>query len=313
MLLSQISTVQGAGVSVLADILEKSQFVRLAQFREDGTDYVKHPATGRSEPDFRAKSGDYGTPEDDNPNVSLGELKFLGKEATLEKSYKIDAEKGLMNLDMYKMRLLKRHAFAMARGIDKVTFNGDGTGSNILGFSELLDGSTNVPGFSDTMVVDADDTDELDITDEANWDTFMELMDELLEDVPNASMIAVNGTLKAKINTIGRNTHALGQAQDEFGNPVDTFNGVPIVRLADGAIPNTEIDAASTDNNTTSLYVIRMSEVDGVCLPSNSGFQFTPFPELEESVNEKSRLELYYDIDIEAPDAIRRLRYLRAS
>src|SRR5699024_7455768 len=122
---------QGQGATVLSDLLDKSQFLRLAHFREDGTDYVKHPATQRDEPDFRAKSGNYGTPEDDNPDISLGALKFLGKEATLEKSYKIDAAKGLMNLDLYKRRLLKRHGYAMARGIDKMTFSGDGSGSNI--------------------------------------------------------------------------------------------------------------------------------------------------------------------------------------
>lgn len=313
MLLSQISSVSGRGATVLSDILMKSQFSRLAQFREDGTDYVKHPVTTRSEPSFRAKSGSF-TPEDDNPTPSLGELKFLGKEAELDKSYKIDAEKGLLNLDLVKMRLLKRHGFSFGRGIDKLTFSGDGTGSNISGFSVLLDGATNVPGFSSTMTVDAHATSSLDITDSANWDTFMEFIDELLEDVPDSTMIACNGTLKSKINTIGRNTHALGQTQDQFGRPVDTFNGIPVVRLADGAITNTEPDNQATPvNDTTSLYVIRFSEVDGVALASNAGFLFTDFPETQEKVVEKARMELYYDIDIEAPDAIRRLRFIKAA
>lgn len=311
MLLSQLASVQAQGATVLSDLLDKSQFLRLAQFREDGTDYVKHPAQKRDEPGFRAKSGDYGTPENDNPTISLGELKFLGKEAILEKSYKIDAQKGLMNLDLYKRRLLKRHGYAMARGIDKMTFAGDGTGNNILGFSELLDGTTNVPGFTDTMVQDAPDG-SLDLTDSTNWPAFLEILDELQADVPNATMLAANGSLVAKLNTIGRDKSSVGEGRDAFGRPYATYNGIPIARLNDGAITNTEPSGEGTPtNDTTSLYVIRFEEVDGTCLPSNSGFQFTDFPELEASVNEKARMELYYDIDIEAPDAIRRLRYLK--
>lgn len=311
MLLSQISTVQNMGATVLSDVLDKSQFLRLAAFREDGTDYVKHPATNRDEPDFRPKSGDYLPPENDNPDISLGELKFLGKEAILEKSYKIDAQKGLMNLDLYKRRILKRHGYAMSRGIDKMTFAGDGAASNILGFNALLNGADNVPGFSDTMVQDAPNG-SLDLTDVANWPDFLEILDEIQEDVPNATMIACNGALKAKLNTVGREQNSIGDGRDAFGRPFSTFNGIPIVRLNDGAITNTEASGGGTvTNDTTSLYVIRFEEVDGACLPSNSGFQFTNFPELEESVNEKARMELYYDIDIEAPDAIRRLRYLK--
>src|SRR5699024_9758818 len=107
-----------------------------------------------------------------NSTPSLGDLKFLGKEATIDVSYKIDAQKGLTNLDLKRARDRKRHAIAMAKGIDKLTFSGDGSGNNIKGFAKHLDGTTNVTGFTDTMVVDAKANGKLDITDKTNWDAF---------------------------------------------------------------------------------------------------------------------------------------------
>ncbi|MBO6572131.1 MAG: hypothetical protein JJ958_06750 [Balneola sp.] len=306
MLLSQISSLDANGAAVLRDILNISQFARLAEFREDGTDYVKTELKERSAPGFRAKNGSY-TPENDNPTPELEGLKFLGKEAILDQSYKIDAEKGLLNLDVYKQRLLKRRAFALGRGLDVQTFAGGGTGNDILGFAGILDG-TNVGNFGDTMVLNGLD---LDLTAEANWNSFMELLDEAIEDVPQANIIAVNGKLKAKINSMGRKFHSVAETKDAFGEHVMTYNGIPIVRLNDGAIPNDERNNADTADTTTSLYVMRMEEIDGVCLSSNSGLRYTPFPELEASVTEKARMEIYYNITIEAPDAIRRVEHLK--
>lgn len=306
MLLSQISTLDAQGAAVLRDVLNVSQFARVAEFREDGTDYVKTELKERSAPGFRAKNGSY-TPENDNPTPELEALKFLGKEAILDQSYKIDAEKGLLNLDVYKQRLLKRRAFALGRGFDVQTFAGNGSGNNISGFAKILDGSTNVGNFGDTMTISALD---LDMTSESNWNTFLEILDEAIEDVPGANMIAVNGKLKAKLNSIGRKFHSVAETKDAFGEPVMTYNGIPIIRLNDGAIGNDERNAADDADDSTSLYVARFEEIDGVCLSSNSGLRYTPFPELEASVTEKARMEIYYNITIEAPDAIRRVMHL---
>jgi len=270
MLLSQISTLDADGAAVLADVLSVSQFARLAEFREDGTDYVKTELNERSAPGFRAKNGSY-TPEDDNPSPELETLKFLGKEAILDKSYKIDAEKGLLNLDVYKQRLLKRRAKALGRGFDVQTFAGNGSGNNIAGFASILDGSTNVGNFGDTMTISAND---VDLTAEANWNTFLELLDQAIFEVPDANMIAVNSALKAKINSMGRKFHSVSETVDAFGRPVMTYNGIPIVQLAAGSIGVTEANSGATQNDSTSLYVARFEEVVGVCLSSNGGLLY---------------------------------------
>jgi len=59
--------------------------------------------------------------------------------------------------------------------------------------------------------------------------------------------------------------------------------------------------------------VARFEEVDGVCLSSNGGLLYTGFPEQEASVTEKARMEIFYNITIEAPDAIRRLMHIEMS
>lgn len=307
MLISQISTLTGDGAAVLRDFLVKTQFGRLAQFREDGTDYMKYELSERSDASFRPKNGDYGTPEDDNPSPELGELKFLGKEAQLDKSYKIDAEKGDLNLTRYKMRLLKRRAYALARSFDKLSWTGDGTGSNITGLATILNG-TNVGGFGDTFVLDGND---IDLTNTTNYDAFMRMLDEALEEVPGANVIAVNGKLKSIINTVGRKSGNIDRMKDAFGRPYNTYNDIPVVRLNDGAILNSERNKADTADETTSLYIMRMEEIDGICLSSNSGLQYTGFPELEAKVTEKARMEIYYNWTIEAPDAVRRLEHLK--
>lgn len=309
MLISQISTLDNAGAAVLRDLLLKSQFIGLADFREDGTDYMIYEMTERANPAFRAKNGSY-TPGNDNPSPELGALKFLGKEAILDKSYKIDAEKGDLNLERWKMRLLKRHAYSLARGFDIQTFTGDGTGNNIKGFDQILDGSTNVGGFGDTMTISAAD---MDLTGTTNYDAFQRLLDEAIAEVPGANVITVNAKLAAIINTIGRKSGNLDQSKDAFGRPYQTYNGIAIARLNDGAIGNDERNAADDADDSTSLYIMRMEEVDGVTLSSNSGLQFTNFPELEATVTEKARMELYYNITIEAPDAIRRVMHFEVA
>lgn len=310
MLLSQLSALSGMGVDVMAEIADKSPFVRRVEFREDPTDYSYYPTDAQSQPAFRALGGSYG-PDAENPTKQNGTQAFLGGEFTLDKSYKVDAEKGMLNLDLYVRRLYMQRAKSMAEGIDKQTFIGDGSSNSLEGFVTLLDGSANVTGFSSTMVVDAAAGGGLDVTSDTKWSTFLELIDNVLYDVPGANMIACNRTLASKLSTIARNRHALTYDLDEFGYRAGLFNNVPIVPLADGAIANNEA-AADAGTDTTSLYIFRWEEVNGVSLVSNNGLEFKEFDELEASVNSKARLELRYNIAIESPDALRRIRYIKA-
>lgn len=90
------------------------------------------------------------------------------------------------------------------------------------------------------------------------------MLDELIDAVPNGADVIVmrEGTIrayKALLRTAGGTDSAMMQLKN-FSRPMLTHNGIPIIR--DTFLAGDEVKG--TNNDTCSIYALRLNEVDGV-------------------------------------------------
>lgn len=93
----------------------------------------------------------------------------------------------------------------------------------------------------------------------------LSMLDELLDAVPNGAdaIFMRPGTIRAYRNllrTTSGGTDAAMMQLENFGRPMLTHNGVPI--LTNEFLPGDEVQG--TENAACSIYAIRMNEVDGL-------------------------------------------------
>jgi len=93
----------------------------------------------------------------------------------------------------------------------------------------------------------------------------LSMLDELVDSVPNGPDVLVmrRGTIRAyrQLLRATYGTDAVMQMLENFGKPMLTHNGIPI--LMNEFLAGTETQGTST-GNTTSVYALRMNEVDGL-------------------------------------------------
>lgn len=91
------------------------------------------------------------------------------------------------------------------------------------------------------------------------------MLDELCDAVPNGADVIVmrRGTIRAyrALLRATSGTDAVMQMMDNFGRPMLTHNGIPIIM--NEFLAGNETQGTSA-NNTTSIYALRMNELDGL-------------------------------------------------
>lgn len=92
----------------------------------------------------------------------------------------------------------------------------------------------------------------------------MSMLDELLDAVPNGADVIVmrRGTLRAyrALLRATSGTDAVMQMMENFGRPMLTHNGVPII--VNDFLAGDEVQGSAT--NTASVYAVRLNELDGL-------------------------------------------------
>ena len=79
----------------------------------------------------------------------------------------------------------------------------------------------------------------------------------------------MNRKLRSAFNKVGRRTVAFTETRDEFGKPVQYYNGIQLLTIGDK--PNTTNPIIKNDAvNGTSLYAVRVG-LDGVCAITPEG------------------------------------------
>jgi hypothetical protein len=314
--IAQVSQLSGRGAGFLSIMLQNSPLLRFADFRLDYSTYFAVPDksthTGSS-----ARAVNAALQRDaQSPNPTAAALALYGREISIDDLYKMDqrlsgAPDGLR---LFMDRQLSSLAVKLADEVSTDMLAGPGTANRMVGLSEFVKdapagGQTARLGFTADEIAAMNTQVGLQLNSADAQNAFLETLEKELAKVPGANAILCNVNLGARMSTIAKRIGAAGVTTDSFGQPVETYNGVPIVRLQTSAIPQTESDGTNTD--CTSLYIVRFEENLGVTYSTNSGFLFTDFPDGEVKPNAIARLQFFLNLTVNKANALRRLSRIR--
>lgn len=309
------------GRASIAAMLEASPFLAFIDqqsgFEEKGTAFLYQLVLGAATLQRRAAGGEY-TPEDRTPPSNLaGSLAMAGFSIDVDRSHRADEARGLLNVDNWINTELYKSVRKFAKSLETDCFLGSGSGSprQMSGLKTIMDGTTDVAGFTgNKMTLNAADYltgDSFDLSSASNYDAFIEAFELWISLLDNPSGVVCNRQAAARLTTIARVKHILGEQRDAFGNRQNTIAGIPIIRVLDTSILNTEPDDAGTPvNETTSLYLMQPGE-GLISLATNSGLQFDDLGTLEGKESERVKGEVRIDTLIQDENVVRRVRNIK--
>lgn len=314
--LASVSTLTGRGAGLLSIMYEQSPLLQAAEFKLDTlTHFVlpeKSAFTGSSARALNAalqRDAQGGTPV-------ARSLALYGREISIDDAFLADQRAGVSMEGLRFMfdRKLQALAVKMAEEIEADMFVGPDASNRMLGISEFVKdaaagGQTARLGFTADELASMNVQVGLQINTTANQDAFVETLEKEMAKVPGANAIVCNPNLKARLTTIARRLGAAGETRNSFGTPLATFNGVPIYPVSTSAITSTESDGTNNDN--TSLYIIRFAENLGVSWVTNSGFKFDDIELDSVKPNQIARLQIFLNLNVEKTNAFRRLSRIR--
>ncbi|HVZ38179.1 MAG TPA: hypothetical protein VHI13_02805, partial [Candidatus Kapabacteria bacterium] len=200
--LSQIDSTRGQGA--LAIMLSDDPFIRhleqVSGWEEDATDFDYPTVDGDSDVQTRARGGQY---ESDGevpvPRIS-GSLAFHGDSFTVDRSDLADASRGLRDLPKWIEGKITKKVKKWSRKFSVKLWQGSGADGNIKGLVNVVDGATDLPGYTGYKgVIDARDytagADYLDLTNKDNWGAFYRLVIQAVSEVENPTGMSMNKEL----------------------------------------------------------------------------------------------------------------------
>ena len=250
---------------------------RRGGFEVAATDFDLFPTSGDGSVQTRGVGEGYTRQAELPPDRVAKALGFHGDSVVMDRSHLQDDRLGLRPIGSWVPPRLRSKFRDWVKGMEALVFQGAGTQAprEMLGLSNLLDGSTNVPGYSRTMVIDAADfsaaaTDSLDLSDSDQKEDFRKALEQILPNYENPGVIC-NRQLGSVISGIAQEQTRYQREPDEIFGMIERVFGYELVRVFDGVIPNTEPDNAGTPaNNTTSLYIASPEE-QRYSVATNSG------------------------------------------
>lgn len=318
--LSQIESERGR--AALGILLLQAPLTRhldqQSAFEEDATDFEWRPASATSTLGGRGIGEGYTASAHVPEDKETGSLNFVGDALRIDLSHLADAQRNLRDIHAYIDKWLPRKFKSWAREFDKGLWTSAGGGDLIPGIDTIVDGATDIPGHTGekcaikaSAAAYANDV-SLDLTDKDTWPVFVRLLQDAMAQVPDPTGLHMNRRLYGIMQGIATDYHIRGEARDQFGRPVTTFDGVPMIPHLEGAIASNEPDATPTTplTNTTSLWVTRFAE-GSASLVTNSGLYWKDFDVLEELQSGQFVWEFRAQWKIEDPDAIRRVMHLK--
>jgi len=213
----------------------------------------------------------------------------------------------------YWKKDLQRMIKTFAAAYDINTFQGSGVDSAFKGLANILNGTTNMPGYNLTGVIDAaygisGSPNSLDLTNSSNWAYFLEKIDSWLAEVNNPTALIMNQSMRSRLLTIAHNQRNITTTLDMFNQPIVNYNGIPIYVMKDETITKTEADNAAAAV-TTSIYAAAPGEMN-FSFVSNSGLEWKE-PDAEPQEGSIYKGEIRGAWKIEDKYAVRRIRNLK--
>jgi len=125
----------------------------------------------------------------------------------------------------------------------------------------------------------------------------MYTLDEAIDAMPESpDFLLLSKTMRRRINWYLKKNGSYAEERDRWGDYVETYRGIPMVvsdwllqteAIADGAYD------AKTGGNTTSIFIVKTGEEEGLVGLQNGGIQKEVFPKLEAKNAMRTRLVWY--------------------
>jgi hypothetical protein len=297
----------------------------MSGFELDATSFDWRPVVAAASLASRAVGGSWSATDVTPASKQTGALTIQGSRVDVDVSHLADRDIGARDIPVWFAKMLKKELINFAKSYEIQMMLGTGSGTAFKGLKTILDGTTALPGYTGiTRVTNAatyssDSTPKsLDITLGAtNYDKnikgLLECLYQAFADMDRgAGMgIAMNAAMYARLQTIARNEHILGEDRTLFGVPVSTFNGIPMVPLTTGAILSTEPDDTTTPLTVcTSLYLISPGEMR-TSIVTNSGLEYWEYDFMQAKESGSEKWEIRGAWKIEEPNSVLRIRNIK--
>ena len=163
---------------------------------------------------------------------------------------------------------------ATANFFHNMVINGDTDEGGFDGLKKLLSGTANEL----TSQVSIATSPELD----ENYNAFLDEMDAFLATLDGTpSMLLMNRAMLIKLRSIARRAGYYERSQDDFGNFVETYAGIPMVDMGKFFDGETSLDVIPTEGGKTAIYAVCLG-LDGFhgISPQGSGVIQSYLPDL---------------------------------
>lgn len=314
--IAQISNLGSRGAGLLAKIVEIAPFLQNVEFRLDASSHLIVKDTDTHTSTAARAEGTAAQRDAQVPITTARNLALYSREVSIDEVRQLDANVGISpaGLKLFADRRLMGLAAKLATEMQAQMFLGTDASNEMLGLGVFVKdaasgGQTTKLGFTTAELAAMNVNVSLQLNDVTNQNLFVEFLLKQLANVPGVSALIMNTNLYARMAQIAWRTGAAGETRNTFGQPVKTFNNVPMLFVPTTAITQTESDGTNSD--CTSLYLVRFSEDQGVCFNTNSGFVFTDFPEEPVKPDHVARMSMYTNLVVERKDAMKRLSRIR--
>jgi len=219
----------------------------------------------------RTVNNDY-TPVTSTVNETTISLKILGDVIRTDQAF----ERRGFTTTSERARQLESFSRSLGRFCTDQFFNGNGSGSTLVGIKELIPNGQIISMGTNGDTVPLGNSD----ANKQKQQTFLEKLDELIGSVyGNASVIVMNYKMIARLRAIAREYISVQTVNDAFGTQqvFDSYMGIPIVSSGvakDGVTQViTNAETVGTNADCTSIYAIRFGEKENLSIATNNGLQ----------------------------------------
>lgn len=139
----------------------------------------------------------------------------------------------------------------------------------------------------------------------------MDMLDQLVDAIQGTpSLLLMNKAARRAIVKLGRTSGVVGVSRDYFGREVETYSGVPIGVIEDGADGNpilTSTETQGTSNLTTSIYAVKFG-ADAMHGIQTEPLSVRDLGEIETKPAFRTRIEWYSGLALKHPKCAARLK-----
>ena len=163
---------------------------------------------------------------------------------------------------------------ATANFFHNMVINGDSEEGGFDGLDKLLTGTAN----EQTSAVSIASSGELD----QNYNAFLDEMDAFVASLDGTpSMLLMNADMLIKLRSIARRAGYYQRTQDDFGNAVETYAGIPMVDMGKYFDGENRVDVIPTVDGKTCIYAVCLG-LDGLhgISPMGTGVIHSYLPDL---------------------------------